>query len=123
MQTEDEMATFRSVQLILLGLVLYTVAGCAAARRHDAKITGELLTAAGFTVDTANTPEPAADQDALPALKVVRQREGGATVYRLADPYACNCVSVGDADAYAQYQMLAHDREIVETTQLPATPP
>ena len=97
----------RTVSLIAIGLLLCALGGCAAARRHDARLTGELLVAAGFTADPSDEPESAERLRVLPALTMVTAQKDDATVYRFADPYSCECVYVADRDAYAAYKRLA----------------
>jgi hypothetical protein len=40
---------------------------------------------------------------------MVRQESDGQPTYRLADPYLCDCVYVGDRDTYGQYQRLVSE--------------
>ncbi len=112
----------RPIFPITLGLALCALPACAAARHHDAEMTGALLKAAGFNVAAADGPAPASDLQALPALRMTTRQEGGATIYRLADPYACECVYVGDADAYAEFRTLAQERDMVNTAHTIGVP-
>jgi len=98
-----------------VGLVFATalaMGGCAAMRRQEARETGDLLVAAGFRTKLANTPERAQQLRAMPALKMVSQSKDGHLVYRYADPYGCDCLYVGDEDAYREYQRLALQKQL-----------
>jgi len=99
------------------GLVFATaiaMAGCAVMRRQEARETGDLLVSAGFQAKAADTPERAQQLGEMPPLKMVSQSEDGRVVYRYADPYGCECLYVGDEEAYGQYQRLAVQRQLAE---------
>ena len=85
--------------------------GCAATRRHDARLTGDLLVAAGFKAKPADSPQRAQNLRAMPPLKILSQSKNGHTVYHYADPYSCNCLYVGDEQAYAKYRTLAQQKQ------------
>jgi len=90
------------------------VGGCAAMRRHEARDTGDLLVSAGFTPKPADTPEREQQLRTLPPLKIVSQSKDGHLVYRYADPYSCDCLYVGDPEAYAEYKRLALQKQIAD---------
>jgi len=92
-------------RIVVLAMVL-TLAGCAALRRSAARHKGGLLVAAGFHVQRADEAVGAPDLYASPPLKIVSQATDGQLEYRLADPYECRCVYVGDPTNYAAYQRL-----------------
>ena len=83
-------------------------------RRHEARDTGDLLVSAGFTAKPADTPERAQQLHAMPPLKLVSQSKDGHVVYRYADPYSCDCLYVGDQQAYAEYERLALQKQIAD---------
>jgi len=83
-------------------------------RRHEARDTGDLLVAAGFMSKLADTPEREQRLRALPPLKMVSQSKDGHLVYRYADPYSCDCLYVGDEQAYAEYKRLALKKQVAE---------
>jgi hypothetical protein len=47
----------------------------------------------------------------MPLLKILSQSKDGQTVYRYADPYSCDCLYVGDQQAYAKYRSLALQKQ------------
>ena len=99
------------------GLVLATaiaVSDCAMMRRHEARDTGDLLVAAGFREKLADTPQRDQQLHAMPPLKVVADSKDGHVVYRYADPYSCDCLYVGDQQAYANYERLALQKQIAD---------
>ena len=100
---------------LLVGLATaFALGGCAAMRRHEARDTGDLLVSAGFTTRPADTPERAQQLHAMPPLKLVSQSKDGNVVYRYADPYSCDCLYVGDQQAYAEYKLLALQKQIAD---------
>lgn len=50
----------------------------------------------------------------MSARKLVSQSKDGHLVYRYADPYNCECLYVGDQQAYAEYKRLALKKQIAE---------
>jgi hypothetical protein len=83
-------------------------------RRHEARDTGDLLVSAGFKTKPADTPERARQLRAMPPLKIVSQQKDGRIVYRYADPYSCECLYVGDQQAYTEYRRLALQKKIAD---------
>ncbi len=106
--------TVRKTRLLLFLTVAFVVSGCAAMRRREARDTGNLLVAAGFTPKPADTPEREQQLHVMPALRMMWQRKDGRMVYRYADPYSCNCLYVGDQQAYAEYKRLALEKQIAD---------
>src|SRR6266404_4459856 len=103
------MPTVRMARLLVVFATAFAVGGCAAMHRHEARDTGDLLVAAGFTTKPADTPARAQQLHAMPPLKLVSESKDGNVVYRYADPYSCDCLYVGDQQAYAEYKRLALD--------------
>jgi hypothetical protein len=101
----------RKGRILLVLATAISVGGCAATRRHEARDTGALLVAAGFNTKLADSTERAQKLRAMPPLKILSQSKDGHTVYRYADPYSCDCLYVGDQQAYAKYRSLALQRE------------
>ena len=108
------MTTVRKRRLLLVLATAFAVGGCAEMRRHEARDTGDLLVAAGFRSKPADTPEREQRLRAQPPLKMVSQSKDGHLVYRYADPYSCDCLYVGDEQAYAEYKRLALKKQVAE---------
>ena len=108
------MPTVRRTHLLMVFATAFAMVGCAAMRRHEARDTGDLLVAAGFRSKLADTPEREQRLRALPPLKMVSQSKDGHLVYRYADPYSCDCLYVGDEQAYAEYKRLALKKQVAE---------
>jgi len=101
----------RKARIVLVLATAISVGGCAATRRHEASATGDLLVAAGFKTKLADSPERVQKLRAMQPLKLLSQSKDGQTVYRYADPYSCDCLYVGDRQAYAKYRSLALQKQ------------
>ena len=108
------MPTVRKGRLLAVLATAFTLGGCATMRRHEARDTGDLLVAAGFTTKPADTSARAQQLRAMPPLKLISESKDGNVVYRYADPYSCNCLYVGDQQAYAEYKRLALQKQIAD---------
>jgi hypothetical protein len=80
----------------------------------------DLLSAAGFIVRPANTPERQAMLHRLPAHKFVRRVNGDAVHYVYADPLVCGCLYVGTQQAYNQYKANQLQQNLADEQQLTA---
>ena len=112
-------ATMRWTTLILpLVALSLSVTGCAAIRAHQTAETEQILAAAGFQVEPADTPERQAELASLPPHRLLAQslQVGGAPAvgYVYADPDHCHCLFVGDAKAYQSFQQLALQKRIAD---------
>ena len=108
------MPTVRKGRLLAVLATAFALGGCATMRRHEARDTGDLLVAAGFTTNPADTSARAQQLRAMPPLKLISESKDGNVVYRYADPYSCNCLYVGDQQAYAEYKRLALQKRIAD---------
>jgi hypothetical protein len=100
-------ARFASLSAALVALAL---GGCSALQptpQQRAQHLDPMLSAAGFQMIPASTPEKAAQLKQLPPLKVnYYTGKDGKLRYWMADPYDCNCIFLGDEQAYQKYQDL-----------------
>jgi hypothetical protein len=80
-------------------------------RKEDA------LSAAGFEPKPASTPDRQQMLARLPADKFSRRVNGDTTMYVYADPKICNCLYVGDQNAYAAYRRQAQAKQIADEQQ------
>ena len=80
----------------------------------------DLLSAAGFIVRPANTPERQAMLNRLPAHKFVRRVNGDVVHYVYADPLVCGCLYVGTQQAYNQYKANQLQQHLADEQQMAA---
>src|SRR5229473_7431238 len=95
--------------VVALGL---SVTGCAAIRAHQTAETEQVLAAAGFQVEPADTPEKLAHLQTLTPRKVVQDMRDGQPQYVYADPETCKCLYVGDEKRYQRYQELSLQKQL-----------
>ena len=94
------------------GVMAILLAGCAAIDKQDTEDTEQLLSAAGFNIKPANTPDKLASLQVMKQHKVVRRElNNGQLRFLYADATLCRCLYVGDEQAYQQYQKLAVQQE------------
>jgi hypothetical protein len=102
-----------SVVAVLLG-------GCAAIQREEAQQTESTLSAAGFQMKLADTPERLAHLQTMRPLKVVPHLKDGKLLYVYADPTGCKCLYIGDEQAYQRYQALAIREKLTQEQMMAA---
>ena len=106
---------------ILAGLVLGVCALTACeTQQQQVKQHEDLLSAAGFILRPANTPERQAMLKRLPPHKFVRRVNGDVVHYVYADPLVCGCLYVGSQQAYNQYKANELQRHLADEQQMTA---
>lgn len=107
-----------SPRLLSLLAVPVVLAGCstAAAVQHKE----DNLAAAGFVDRPANTAARQAMLARLPSHQFVRRVRGDAVSYVYADPTGCNCLYVGNQQAYGRYQRQQQRQNIADQNALAA---
>jgi hypothetical protein len=98
---------------VAMGAVVL-LCGCAAMERQDARKTESVLSAAGFQMRPADTPDRLAHLKTLTPLKLVPHMKDGRLLYAYADPKNCRCLFVGDEAAYQRYHQLALQQQIAQ---------
>jgi len=102
-----------SVVGVLLG-------GCAAMQREEAQQMESTLSAAGFQMKPADTPERLAHLQTMRPLKIFPKLKDGKLLYVYADPKSCTCLYVGDEQAYQRYQALAIREKLTQEQMMAA---
>jgi hypothetical protein len=83
--------------------------------RHE-----DSLSAAGFLVKPANTPERQAMLKKLPPNKFIQRNSGDSVHYVYADPIVCGCLYVGSQQAYNQYKANEQTQRLADEQQMTA---
>ena len=104
---------------LLMGLSL-TLTACAALQNQEAMDTERLLSAAGFRIRLADTPEKLDHLKSLTQRKLVQHERNGRVYYIYADAQHCKCLYAGNEEAYQRYQKLALDKQIAEDRRMAA---
>ena len=97
--------------VVALGL---SVTGCATIRAHQTAETEQVLAAAGFQVQPADTPGKVAHLQTLTPKKVARYLRDGQSQYVYTDPETCRCLYVGDEKRYQKFQELSLQKKIAD---------
>ena len=92
---------------MLVVVILAATAGCATVQAAATRSTEQMLAAAGFHAQAANTPE----LQSLPARQLLSRPQNGAVSYVFSDPVGCHCVYVGGEREYQEYQRLRREEE------------
>jgi len=98
----------------LIPFISVAAAGCATLQAAGTRSTEQVLSAAGFHVETADTPEKLAELQTLPARQVLPQTRDGKTSYVYRDPSVCHCLYVGGEPEYQQYEKLRLQKHIAD---------
>jgi hypothetical protein len=93
-------------------VVAVAITGCASIANQSAMDTERRLSAAGFQMKLADTPEKMARLKTMTERKVVATTMDGKTVFAYADPTTCKCVYVGSEANYQAYQRLSIQQNI-----------
>lgn len=92
----------------VIGSIIYGIllCSCTAIEKSNARGIEELLLAAGFEKQMADSPEKNQQIQAMQQRAVFSKEENGATKYYYADVEFCHCVYVGTEADYQRYQEL-----------------
>ena len=103
-----------------LGVAVAAIAisGCASISNQSALDTERRLSAAGFQMKLADTPEKMARLKTLTERKLVPTTIDGNTAFVYADTISCKCVYVGSEKNYQEYQRLSIQQNIVNEQRL-----
>lgn len=109
--------------LTMIVLALIALAGCAAVQaiqKSEATDKEQLLTAAGFKVRLADTPEKLAHLKTLTQRKLISHPRDGKVYYVYADALACKCLYIGNEEAYQRYQQMVIQQRIADEQRMTA---
>ncbi|MCB1690592.1 MAG: hypothetical protein KDI33_18985 [Halioglobus sp.] len=106
---------FKSVKIVIAAAsTAILMGGCASTTSQDSMATERRLSAAGFQMKLANTPEKMAHLNRLGQLRLVPMELDGTTVFVYADGKTCKCVYVGSQANYQEYERLSIQQNVVD---------
>jgi hypothetical protein len=105
--------------ILTLGAISLVLAACQIPQQA-VQSKENLLPAAGFTLQPANSPGRMAAMKKLPPNKFVRQTSGGTVVYVYADPAGCQCVYFGNQTAWSNYRSAVFAKQLANEQQMTA---
>jgi hypothetical protein len=85
-------------------LALFSATGCTAMHHTKAMDSERALSASGFQIQLARTPEQTAQVERLPQRKLVRVPFEGGVRYVYADAEFCRCIYAGTENAFKRYR-------------------
>jgi len=105
--------------------VLLSLAGCTAMRRTKAMDAERELSASGFQIKLARTPEQRAQVEKLPQRKLARIPFENDVRYVYADAEYCDCIYAGTENAFQRYRAIvaAHIQQEELASSLVLDPP
>jgi hypothetical protein len=108
------MKTFKA--LLTTAALIALAIGCSTTKERE-----NMLSAAGFKMVPANTPERQAHLKSLPADKITPVQRQGITYYTFPDPKN-NVLYVGQEQQYQKYRQLRYQKQLadeqLETAQM-----
>jgi hypothetical protein len=104
--------------VMVIAVVVAGAAGCATMRAAATRSTEQMLSAAGFHMAPADTPETQAQAELLPPRQITPWAGRGQTSYVYSDPDVCRCLYVGTESQYQEYQRLRVERDIEDQRAL-----
>ncbi len=105
----------KSTYTIMAAIVIaMAVGGCASTADQDSIAIERRLSAAGFQMKLANTPEKMAHLNRLGQRRLVPMEMDGTTVFVYADGTGCKCVYVGSQANYQEFERLSIQRHVVD---------
>ena len=93
---------------------------CAAIKAQNAEDKEQLLAAAGFKMQLADTPEKLAHLKTLTQQKIVMHEKDGKNYYVYADATTCQCLYIGQDSNYQNFQQLQIQKNIAQEQQMSA---
>jgi hypothetical protein len=108
--------------LAIVGGLVVLFCGLTACQTQQQRVEQreDLLSAAGFIVMPANTPERQGMLHRLPAHTFVQRVNGDVVHYVYADPLVCGCLYVGTQQAYNQYKANQLQQNLADEQQMTA---
>lgn len=98
--------------LLVLLAVMGVLAGCASRERRYADANEQGLTAAGFQMRRADTPQKLAHLQTLTQRKILVYRIKERLVYVWADAAVCQCLYVGNEAQFQEYEKLGLEQRL-----------
>ena len=95
----------------LVSVIAFALSGCATVEKDTTMDTERLLSAAGFQMRMADTPEKLEKLKKMPQRKIFPLQRDGTTHYVYADAADCECLYAGTEAAYKRVKELSKLRQ------------
>lgn len=100
--------------LVIVGIAM---TGCAMIEKSNATDTEQILSAAGFNMKLADTPEKMAHVKSMKQRELISHIKDGSVYYAYADAEFCKCLYVGSEKSYQEYEKLTIQQTTAEMGQ------
>ena len=110
----QKIISLKFVLSILAAILTLSIIACAMTRDSNRVEMEKLLTASGFKMGVADTPQKLAELKKLPQREIVPHEDGDTLVYIYADAKNCKCAYAGDEEAYQKYRKLTQSKQIAD---------
>ena len=98
---------------------LLGIAGCTTPQQQVSQ-KEDLLSAAGFQIRIADSPQRIAALKSLPPNKFVTRVKNGQLVYQYADPLVCRCIYFGTLQNWDAYRQEVFQQRLADEAQMTA---
>ena len=110
----QKIISLKIIMSLFAVMLTLSLIACASTRDSNRVEMEKLLTAAGFKMAVADTPEKLAELKKLPQREIVPREDGDTLIYIYADAENCKCAYAGDEEAFKKYQKLTHAKQIAD---------
>jgi hypothetical protein len=111
-QLKDKKNKVTSTGFVMLIFVF--LMGCAGTGKMSPFQMDEMLVRAGFQLHTADTPKKLDFLKTLPQKELVHKTCNEEMLYFYVDGYSCQCMYVGDEQAYLSFRQLVKQEQMDE---------
>lgn len=115
MRDEGDVTVKKTSIAVLAGIALMLGACVPAVQDKE-----NMMTAAGFNVRLADTPDKIAALKKLPPHQFFSQNKNNQVVYFYADPTICRCLYFGNQGNYQAYRQMAFQQNLANQQQMTA---
>ena len=110
----QKIISLKMTMSLFAAMLTLSIIACASTRDSNRVGMEKLLTAAGFKMAVADTPEKLAELKKLPQREIVPHKDGDTLIYIYADAKNCKCAYAGDEEAFKKYQKLTHAKQTAD---------
>jgi hypothetical protein len=107
-------------KMIAAAFAAAVLSGCAAMDNQDTIAIERRLSAAGFQMKLADTPEKIDHLNKFAQQRLVPMDMNGETVFVYADGQSCKCVFVGSQANYQEYERLSIQQNVADEQRMTA---
>ena len=100
--------------LVCFGLGLVVLSACGGVQQRETLSYERTLSAAGFQMRLADTPEKMAQLEKLPQHRMLTQAHDGQKLFLYADAEDCRCLYAGTQRAYDAFNKIVAQQDVAD---------